>query len=516
MSRFPSVAAFAVLAAAGLAGCAQSDVFTPQSELLGGFDGVLSFAPAIIHDGDATILSGVDDLGVPGLKPEDLPWGVEAEVPTEGAEPNIAVSRSGAVFVTTLDRVHRSTDQGRTWEVVLDFRTPPRDAVDDYFSTADPMIWADPQTDRIFTNHMHPGLLCTYLFWSDDDGATWTDRPASCATPYLDHQKLMTAGHGPSSPLTENPVYPSVLYLCVNKLDFGTWCAVSHDGGLSYAYDNMVKGPDYSCGALNGHPAAYPDGTVVVAFPLAPSSSCQKPVTVAVTEDDGLTWQMRDTCAPDFHNLEVDADITVTPDGTAYLLFRHDDHQVYLARTTDKFASCDVFRVSPPGLSLTRFTAITSGDNGSIAMSYIGTRDRQDRDATPSDAVGGTRWHAYVTSSFNADQPRPTFVTQRITPDEDPVQVGCVWEGGGAGGPKECRNMLDFIDMVSDAEGRYYVSITDGCVVRNGCAGDTASASYQSRDRQTAVLVQTSGMGLRGQVVEPISLGAPYPLPEEA
>ncbi len=514
--RLALVGAVALVLGAGLAGCAQSDLFTPQSELLAGFDGVLTFAPPVIHDAGGALLDDVSALGVAGLEFDGLPVGVEAEVPTEGAEPNIGVTESGAIFVTTLDRVHRSQDQGRTWEMVLDFRTPPRDVVEDYFSTADPMIWVEPQTDRIFTNHMHPGLVCTYLFWSDDEGENWIDRPASCATPYLDHQKLMTAPHGPSSSFAANPAFPYALYLCVNKMDLGTWCAVSHDGGLSYAYDARVKPADFGCGSLNGHPAAYPDGTVVVAFPLVPTASCQKPLTVAVTEDDGLSWQVRDTCAPDHHNVEVDADITVTPDGTGYLLFRHSDHQVYLARSTDKFVSCDVYRVSPPGVAMTRFTAITSGDDGNVAMSYIATTDRQDRDATPSDAPGGTKWHAYVTSSFNAAAGDPVFVTQRITPDEDPVQVGCVWEGGGDGGPKACRNMLDFIDMVSDDEGRYYVAITDGCVVRNGCAGDTDSASYQSRDRQTAVLVQTQGLGLRGEMVGPIELMPPYPVPEDA
>ncbi len=513
--RHHGAAAWLAVVAVALAGCAESDVFAPRSQLLGGFDGQLTFAPLLVHDANGTLLD-VASVGVPGLAEADLPWGVETEVPTEGAEPNIGVSASGAIFVTTLDRVHRSTDQGRTWQNVLDFRTPPRDALDDYFSTADPMIWVDAQTDRIFTNHMHPALLCTYLFWSDDDGETWVDRPASCGTPYLDHQKLMTAPHGPDSPFAGNPLYPSALYLCVNKLDLGTWCAVSQDGGLTYAYDVMVKEPDPSCGALNGHPAPYPDGTVVVAFPLTPTDYCNKPLTVAVTQDDGLTWQLRDTCAPDYYNVEVDADITVTPDGTAYLLFRHNDHQVYVARSTDRFVSCDVFRVSPPHLTLTRFTAITSGDDGSIAMSYLGTTHPQDRDATPSNAIGGTKWHAYVTTSFNADAASPTFVTQRVTPDEDPVQVGCAWEGGGGGGPRQCRNMLDFIDMVSDGDGRYYVAITDGCVVRNGCAGDTDSASFQSRDSQTAVLIQTQGMGLRGKLVEPIELTPPYPLPEDA
>ncbi len=515
MNRSLGLPALLFLTAA-LAGCVQSDAFAPRSQEISTFGGSWTFADPILHDAAGNVLdvSVLGEGGHAGLSWENLPRGVEVELPTEGAEPNIGVTSDGSVFVTNLERVHRSRDQGQTWEMVLDFRTPPGNAVDDYFNTADPMIWVDPATDRIFTNHMHPGLLCTYMYISDDGGDTWIDRPASCATPSLDHQKIMTSSHGPSSPFALNPVYPSVLYLCVNKIQLGTWCAASHDGGLNYAYDNMVKGPDPGCGALNGHPAPYPDGTVVVAFPLTPSDFCDKPLTVALTEDDGLTWTVRDTCAPDYYNVEVDADITVTPDGTAYLLFRHDDHQQYVARTTDKFQTCDVFRVSPPDLTLTRFTAITSGDDGSIAMSYIGTTHPQDKDATPSDAIGGTAWHAYVTHSFNADADEPLFLTQRVTPDQDPIQIGCAWEGGGGGGPKQCRNMLDFIDMVSDAEGRYYVAMTDGCVIRNGCAGDGQSAEYQSRDRQTVVLVQSGGMGLRGALVDNVPLTHPERPPE--
>jgi hypothetical protein len=275
----------------------------------------------------------------------------------------------------------------------------------------------------------------------------------------------------------------------------GTSCMMSYDGGYTYPIETEAYVTDQLCSNVNGHPAAYPDGTVVFIMGSL-GDKCERPMTAVLSEDNGLTWTSRQ-CLPDFGQEEIDADITITPDGTAYVLFRDDtDHVVHLARTTDKFQTCDQWRIAPPDVTLTTFAGITSGDDGRIAMSWIGTKTEQEPGAEPSNATAGSMWHAFVTTSFDADSSNPTFVTQQVTPDEDPVQVGCVWLQGGGGGPNGCRNLLDFIDMVRDTEGRWYVAITDGCVPRNGCTGTPEQSDAQSKDRQVGVLVQTRGLSL--------------------
>ena len=43
------------------------------------------------------------------------------------------------------------------------------------------------------------------------------------------------------------------------------------------------------------------------------------------------------------------------------------------------------------------------------------------------------------------------LTTSQLTSEEDPLQRGCIWMRGGQ---SDCRNLLDFIDVVRDADGR--------------------------------------------------------------
>jgi Arc/MetJ family transcription regulator len=517
----------ALMLMGALAGCVESGPTLPLgvSGEVKTFDGYTWRAPV------ATDAKGnLTQLPAWALDPAALPVAVERLVPGRGAEPNLGITSKGNLFVTSGDQVYKSSDKGLTFALTQEFTSPLAPQADDKFGTADPMLWVDTTTDRVFVNHMFPRLLCTYLAHSDDEGTTWTERHMACSTPVVDHQKIMTAPYGPdTNPATTPPaaarLYPNVLYLCLNKVlavedadilpeqRYGTWCTVSFDGGLTFAYDVEAIPPDPGCAGINGHPAIYPDGTVVVAAGGF-GAACSRPPTIAVTRDNGLTWDLR-RCGGDIGQVEIDADITVTPDGTAYMLFRGYDQRAYLMRTTDVFRTCDIFPVAPPDHTMNVFAGITSGDNGRIAMAYLGTRDAQRKGADPSNATGGTIWHLFITTSLNAADASPVFVTQQVTPQEDPIQVGCIWLKGGGGGPTSCRNLLDFIDMVRDADGRVFVAVTDGCVPRNGCTGDTDAAVFQSRDRQVAVAVQDRGVSLLAAKGNLPSLGLtpPEPLP---
>jgi hypothetical protein len=523
--RTAALALLAVLPA--LAGClGDHGLFTPQGEKVHRVTGAQTWPASVAYDGNGTpVPLPAAYLGA------SFPRAVQQMVGKAGAEPNIGITSDDRLFVNTFDQTQRSDDHGRegTWTTVYNYRTVGGNATQDLWSTADPMLWVDPVTDRVFADHMHGFLtvgFCTYLAYSDDKGATWTENPLACGVPHIDHQKLLSAPWGPatqglpvlgSGSAAPNPVYPNVLYLCTNDQDLGTWCTESYDGGLSWVAQQKVAEPDPTCGSINGHEAAFPDGTVALplsaALTNADGSGCQRPLLVYVTEDNGLTWEGR-ACADGYGEVDVDPDITVTPDGTAYMVFRHNDQHTYLLRTKDKFRTCDVFRISPPDVKLSVFQAITSGDDGRIAMTWLGTRSDQVYGATPSNATGGSEWHAFVTTSLDAESADPTFVTQQATPNEDPVQVGCVWLGGGGGGPHRCRNLLDFIDMTSGKDGRFYAVLSDGCTPRNGCTGDIDTSEYQSRDAQVAVLVQDGGIGLKGDApLPPLGLVAPTPYP---
>jgi hypothetical protein len=324
--------------------------------------------------------------------------------------------------------------------------------------------------------------------------------------PVNDHQKVATARHGPAAAAPPaDAVYPNVVYYCYNKL-LSTNCAVSMNGGLSFQYDRPVTMANTdaeaqpsamaACGGINGHPAPHPDGTLFVPITLG----CPGPV-VAVTEDDGLTWAVRNG-PQDFGANEIDPDVTVTPDGTAYMLYRGSDEIQYLVRSPDKFRTWEgPWRVTPPGVNTTVYAGITSQQDGRIAMSFIGTRDYA---GDPSKAGNATRWHLWTVLSYDAEAPEPTFRAVQVTPDEEPVQIGCVWLNGG-GNP--CRNMLDFIDMASDRDGRFLVVFTDGCAAE--CDGNATATNENSRSRAVTVAVLETGASLvatnrlEGGVVRP-------------
>lgn len=444
-----------------------------------------------------------------------------------GGEPNVGVTPKGNVFVTAGPLVMKSADQGRTWTEAFNLTkfwgplydpeplpytwpvpvcdkvpvSPPLvgcpagpHVVRGLTRSSDDMLWVDPDTGRVFADFM-TGLYCSKLFFSDDEGATWTASPVDCGVPVNDHQKVMTAHWGPDAPHpAANPVYPNLVYYCYNKLAASD-CAVSYDGGLTFNYDRpatvidgqtgeaqpvTAMGP---CGGINGHPAGAPDGTLYLPINLG----CPGPV-VMVSTDNGLTWTLRQ--GPTIHGAEeIDPDITVTPDGTAYLLYRGSDHLPYLVRSHDRFATWQgPWLVAPPDVRSSVFTAITSGDDGRIALAFLATRDTT---AEPSQAPNATRWHLYNVVSLDAAGDEPTFTAVQVTHDTVPVQIGCVWLNGG-GNP--CRNMLDFIDLHRGPDGRAYTVFSEGCAAR--CAGNATATNLQSRSRVVTVSVLDGGPSL--------------------
>jgi hypothetical protein len=416
----------------------------------------------------------------PDYENPEFPRMVQVLLGARGAEPNIGVTSKGSIFITAFDHTVRSQDGGKTWQRVYDFALAPGAPVDP-FSTADPMLWVDPDTDRVFTNHMWPPLVCASNVISDDEGATWLHAPMACGTPVVDHQKIMTAK--PRAPLTGTPAYPNLVYLCYNKL-LTTQCAVSLDGGLRYHYETSAISIG-QCGGINGHPAAGHDGTVYVPAGL----NCGIP-TVAVTKDNGLTWTVRQF-GQAMGMEEIDPEITVTPDGTAYYFGRGRDGSGYLYRTKNDFATVDgPYRVNPPDVQGVVFAGLASGDDGRIAIAYLGNREWA---GDPSRAPDNTTWHLFTTFSYDAAAPQPTFTTHQVSPNNDPVQIGCIWMRGG-GNP--CRNLLDFIDAVIDKEGRFHVAFTDGCTARTSCAGNPDATPAESRERAVALAIQNHGPSL--------------------
>jgi len=474
------------------------------------FAGCLGKTPAATTT-TTTATTATGTNGLQGLQGNDTVGGLPAafgggftvvSVPTgfKGGEPNIGITSKGNIFTDVFlpstvpvapayGGVIGSTDGGKTWAVRADATTNP--------VTLDPMLWVDKSTDRVFSNQLN--VACAWLSFSDDQGSSWKDSPASCGAPAIDHQKFATGPYSsksPFAPLSGNPVYPNVATFCYNKIG-GTFCAVSFDGGLHFVLDNLVDlspasgavATDRGCGGINGHQKFGPDGTIYLPYGL----NCGQ-AYVAVSEDSGVTWTIHHLPAS---QAEIDPAVTITPDGTAYYMGRDsDDQSYYLFRSKDHFATHEgPFRITPPEVNGTVFAGLTSGSDGRIAFAYLGHKGdlanpgkiRSESDTWNIKAA--TRWYLYVGMSLNAEDAQPYFLINQATPDTDPVQVGCVQENGCGQ-----RNMLDFIDMTVNPDGRFYIVYTDGCTAE-GCKAPDAKA-VSSKDNLITVARMDSGPSL--------------------
>jgi hypothetical protein len=85
-----------------------------------------------------------------------------------------------------------------------------------------------------------------------------------------------------------------------------------------------------------------------------------------------------------------------------------------------------------------------------------------------------------------------TWTTVDATPS-DPVQRGCIWLGGGS---DTCRNLLDFMDMTTDAHGFLAVGYADGCTstcVTGGKNTYSALATIAKQSGGTGLLAAYDG-----------------------
>jgi hypothetical protein len=410
--------------------------------------------------------------------PEPLGLAEHVLLNHSGAEPNIGITSDGSIFVTSGSVVMRSQDEGRTWASVQEHM----------FLNSDPMLWVDTDTDRVYHAPMFPILLCSTLYWSDDFGATWATNPSAvCGRGAYDHQKVATARPGPDAPATAGTLWPTVVYSCYNGVAV-TNCAVSYDGGLTWPIDrptqvNVVPtespGLATGCGSgQNGHPTGAPDGTVVFA---RNAPGCPRPF-LTVSRDSGLTWSV--VLGPDTANPQaLDPEVAFTPDGTLYMLYQDEQFNELLARSADMGQTWDgPWVVSPPGVTSTSFQALGTGSDGRIAMGFLGTRDGE---GSPSDVNDTARWHLYFVTSGDANATEPTFTSYQATPDADPVQIGCVFQGGGS---NPCRNLLDFIDGAVAPDGTFFVAYTEGCVSDDCLKPDATGEDSRARTTSVGVL----------------------------
>ncbi|HEY3058860.1 MAG TPA: sialidase family protein [Chloroflexota bacterium] len=346
-------------------------------------------------------------------------------------------------------------------------------------TSLDPILFTDEETGRTFESQLiaNPAINSLTCF-TDDDGDTWTPSEGGGIGSGVDHQTI-GGGHFAANgigPLTE---YPNSIVYC--SQDVGdALCSVSRDGGLTFS----PAVPIYTvtqCGGLHGHVKVGPTGSIYV-----PNKGCGGHQAVVVSEDNGLHWAVRPVPSSLPHR--SDPSVGIGTGGTAYFGYANADGHPRAAVSHDhgQTWSNDQDVGAAFALQNVVFPAVVAGDDDRAAFAFLGTTTAGDYQADNFSGV----WHLYVAHTFDGGR---TWVTSDGTPT-DPVQVGCIWLGGGS---NPCRNLLDFMDATVDADGRVLVGYADGCTLACASAPEAKTdAANGYRTKLATIARETTGRKL--------------------
>ncbi|MFN2476737.1 MAG: hypothetical protein ABR526_10415 [Chthoniobacterales bacterium] len=357
---------------------------------------------------------------------------------------------------------------------------PPATSAQDF----DPILFTDRITGRtivhLLTFAANP--VAGESSVSDTDGAPWIPSKGSGIGSGVDHQ---TVGAGPYRtdlaalpPVVPppHPTYANAVYYCSQALVDAS-CARSDDGGINYGPSTITYRDE--CGGLHGHVKVAPDGTVYL-----PNKGCGTQQSVVVSEDNGATWAIRKI--PASASAGSDPSVGTDAGGKLYVGYADNDTTAAIAVSTDKGKTfsrpLDVGATF--GINNVVFPAVVAGDKDRAAFAFLGT--------PVAGGLQGPRfpgiWHLYIASTYDGGA---TWSTVDATPN-DPVQRGCVWLSGGA---NICRNMLDFMDVQMDQQGRVVVGYADGCA-GGECAQAPSTATGNSYTALATIARQSGGRRL--------------------
>jgi hypothetical protein len=364
----------------------------------------------------------------------------------------------------------------------------------------DPILFTDDGrfggSNRTFSSQLNG--VTSELSFTDDDANTWFPTQGSGQPAGVDHQ---TVGGGPyanPAPATRT-TYPHAIYYC--SQDIATaFCSRSDDGGLTFGPGipiytfTTVNGVDLpvapgTCGGLHGHVRVSPDGTAYV-----PNKSCMDAhgvsrIGVAVSADNGLSWSVRTVSDSKSISPGSDPSVAAGANNTVYLGYVNADGHAKIAASSDRGGHWSKSKDAgtPFGVQNAEFAEVIAGDDNRAAFGFLGTQTSGDTQS--ADFLGV--WHLYVAFTYDSGR---TWTTVDATPS-DPVQRGCIWNGGGS---NPCRNLLDFNDITVDSTGRVLVGYADGCT--GPCVTDptqnATSGPATAQDALATIARQVGGRGL--------------------
>jgi hypothetical protein len=411
-------------------------------------------------------------------------------------------------------------------------------------AAGDPILFTDHDTGRTFVSQLEgltPAGSSTDI--TDDDGDNFTPSEGSSLPSDIDHQ---TFGGGIFHAGGVGPItaYPNAVYYASQSVSDAR-AAQSLDGGQTFG----PAFPMYTindCAGLHGHIKVSPkDGTVYVpnmgcggAVPFHETGAKQ---AVIVSEDNGMTWNIRPIPDSSTHgngsldNTIIgtrDPSVSIDADGNVYFVYQAED------RLTGNLDGTDIAGDTHPKVAVSHdrgvtwepsidvgatvingnpiknatFVTATAGSSGRAAVAFFGTETGGNNwpcgagDDCSLNVQGEPTginarplftgvWYLYISTTFDGGK---TWTTQNVTPG-DPIQRG------GICGGSTCRNLLDFMDIQIDKQGRILVAGEDGCI------GPCVQGGGNSFSSKGFITRQSGGKRMLATFdpVEPALAGAP-------
>ena len=319
--------------------------------------------------------------------------------------------------------------------------------------------------------------------YTDNDGGSYLPMQGGPPASSTDHQTFAAGPYPANHPfgIVPNPIYPNAIYYCGQDIAFAS-CARSDTGGLTFGPPTIIF-TVIDCVGLHGHARVGPDGAVYV-----PSKACGTNVAVIVSEDAGLTWDVRPV--PNTVPAVRDPQIALATDGTGYMCFVDGDKNAKVAVTKDRGLTWTepVAVGLEMGIKHAMFTQAIAGDPDRATCAYLGTTT----EGNPVAADFPGTWHLYFSTTYDGGG---TWTTVNATPS-DPVQgAGGIWNVGG--GPPN-RNLLDFNEMSIDERGYPMYGYADGCI--GECDADPMQNTFAALPK---IARQIAGRSLYAEFDQP-------------
>jgi len=352
----------------------------------------------------------------PGMSAPPRKAPVVRKVGSAGNEPLITRAPDGTLYVSALQHLYVSTDNGTTWSPV----TTPL-----YASTlnlaSDSSIAVDPG-NRLYFTFDWPYAGGTAVCTSDDRGKTWACQPEALAGG-TDRMWVVAPTTSTAYLVTNEGLEKTVLFTSTDR--GATWVPAGTNGTTIAPQDGaLLKDPKSSAVVQTVNASG---------------------VSVYVWTPGATTPAYRSTGLPTANALPSAA---FTSDGTLYVASESptDDggRQVSIVRTRDLGVTwTELPPVTGTAAGTATFSAIAAGRPGDVGVLFYSTEDEGD----PT-ALSTSRWSVKWARSRNATSAHPTWTVTTLAKDvhKGLICAAAACTGGG-------RFAGDFIAASIDGTG---------------------------------------------------------------